>query len=1841
MFRRSYLKLKFGLIFGICTVKFCIAQGPTAPEASSFEPVDASDMVDLLTGDLSYVIPVLSVPSPEGGYPIALSYHGGIAMEQEASWVGLGWNINPGAINRSVLGYPDDWKREKVSKLIYDAGGEIISNDLSISVGWGDGLYSVGLYSSWGSNRSINGESSTYSYGGISGSAYGITARLGTDGLGVGLSASQDYGNANSSFSGSVSGSVGINYGWNGSIKGNISFNATGSSFDTNSAGGGTGVNVSAEGSFSFGKNKNSNSLTTSYTMKTTSYSLNVCNILDISYSHSIIKYWLAQKRTSEVVGSLYASYLDEMLDSSLSPDRQDFDSYEVLNHVKIKNSYNDNNLSFLAKDSYSVNAQGIYGNISSSFQDFGSIFFQRKMIDDRDYNTDDINTYAQKYNFTKSIDSGNLHFYFDNEYSSFIALNTSGSWDPINSSYPSISSLINDLDVSSFELNTVYSDSEGNNHSNYNSVSKRIAKGSYIETFTNKQIKNSNVLYFNDIYENRNFAEEDGIGAFIITAMDGKRYLYTLPVYQKEKFERSSGIEDDIENKFYEEQSLTPYATHWLLTAVLGTDYVDANFNNEIDEDDFGYWVTFDYGKWSDGFVWRTPTTDFQESDSSKKFSWGIKEIYYLDKIKTRTHTAFFFKDLRLDGRSNTEVQIGTSRSNPKSFQEIGLGWMPTIDLFTANGHFYFSSTYDNFSTNDITTGGCSLWNTTYKVTNNYFVNSDPHHQLRLNRIVLIQNDLIPASFNKTVSGIGEKIVSEIQISERVQIENDCDYQDFGTTIIHDKNYYGEYIGKIYDMEDYNLFKSEFEEKSEKTINFIQDYSLASNTPNANTGKLTLKKLQYISKHNSSLIPPYIFDYYSGIYQRNNIDDWGYRNSVVQSNSLSSIVTPLGSEIKIQYEEDDFHQTAAQTKRILSNGLMYYITCSSINSDIFLEISNDLDLTTTGLDSFIPYFDINEITNLSLFICRKENYGSHDRIVTLNLDEVDAQVLAVNNESVTLKVNGNSNFWYENDQDLSWITGRKWSKSGVYHANGDPDGVIIRNNSVEEYTCYKWRDGNYENSDVTFFYDLVASSSLVDQEGGGLRVKNIEMLSDNGSYKKEYFYNEPGFDKFKIDQNYRSSGITSYVPSKYPQVIPYQSELPSPYVMYKNVAVKSDEMTTYYTFKVLEPISLNGANLNMGDIINIDVNEEIETGLETTSNYQYTLSKKTYVISDNLSSIGSLIEKEIKNNKDQSLSKEKYTYKSLNAQSQGINIESFNTYEREISYSNSYVNVNTNITSKIKFPHVIESIETLKSGHSSEIIYNDFDFNTGLSTETITFLSDGTILRNNILPAYNKYSEMGSKVENILNKNMLSQETLNSSFVYLNGDWQPTGVGITTWNNEWWYRNGAGFETTPTLPEHEIWRKYQTYFWDGEINQNGTFYNYNIANFDGFDWASDIQPEPWKKISQVERYDHYSIPIEQRDINNNYVSTKIGDKDSKIIATSNAKYTEMYYSGAEHFWGTGNNYFDGEVSGAYQSEERSHTGKFSIKISTGQQGFALEMKGEGPRGIEHRIGKYVLSVWANKENYQNARAKIDGVVQPFNGEIMTAGNWVQMNHYFDILNSIDDVEISLTSASGIVYFDDFRILPISSSMTSYVYNEFDELTFILGSNNLGTKYQYDNAGRLIKIFEEIVDAPTISGGFKLAKEYRYNYSNVDNSTGGCEETIALYDFHEDPMIGESWARLYFPYAGTLTIKCEAHREAPSPPDTSSMSGQFMIKDSNGIEIFSEAVSLGGGTNAIEDNEMEFTIPITQAGVITIYNMFVSHHRPGQGYSQITLLSATPSICIDHPNYILDKNNDE
>ncbi len=94
---------------------FALTSGPQTPEFSSFTPVATSDMVDVFSGDFSYNLPVINVPGEYGGgYAMSLAYNGVGGVEDEASWVGLGWSLNPGSLNRNLRGFPDDLDGETI-----------------------------------------------------------------------------------------------------------------------------------------------------------------------------------------------------------------------------------------------------------------------------------------------------------------------------------------------------------------------------------------------------------------------------------------------------------------------------------------------------------------------------------------------------------------------------------------------------------------------------------------------------------------------------------------------------------------------------------------------------------------------------------------------------------------------------------------------------------------------------------------------------------------------------------------------------------------------------------------------------------------------------------------------------------------------------------------------------------------------------------------------------------------------------------------------------------------------------------------------------------------------------------------------------------------------------------------------------------------------------------------------------------------------------------------------------------------------------------------------------------------------------------------------------------------------------------------------------------------------------------------------------------------------------------------------------------------------------------------------------------------------------------------------
>ena len=83
---------------------------PQTPEAAAF--VKYGDIpVQLYTGTPSISIPLSTLQGRELALPISLTYDAsGIKVDQLATWVGLGWNLNAGgAITRQVQGLPDGY----------------------------------------------------------------------------------------------------------------------------------------------------------------------------------------------------------------------------------------------------------------------------------------------------------------------------------------------------------------------------------------------------------------------------------------------------------------------------------------------------------------------------------------------------------------------------------------------------------------------------------------------------------------------------------------------------------------------------------------------------------------------------------------------------------------------------------------------------------------------------------------------------------------------------------------------------------------------------------------------------------------------------------------------------------------------------------------------------------------------------------------------------------------------------------------------------------------------------------------------------------------------------------------------------------------------------------------------------------------------------------------------------------------------------------------------------------------------------------------------------------------------------------------------------------------------------------------------------------------------------------------------------------------------------------------------------------------------------------------------------------------------------------------------------
>ncbi len=152
MVKNSYIYKKIAILLIVVilnqtfapAIAYCLTSGPSQPEFSGFQQAGVTDMVDMFSGDFMYNLPLADVD----GFPINISYNSNPRMDDEASWVGLGWSLNPGSISRSLRGIPDDFAGEGVTKKTSMAQDMTVGIDGAVNAelfGWSGGKLSIGV----------------------------------------------------------------------------------------------------------------------------------------------------------------------------------------------------------------------------------------------------------------------------------------------------------------------------------------------------------------------------------------------------------------------------------------------------------------------------------------------------------------------------------------------------------------------------------------------------------------------------------------------------------------------------------------------------------------------------------------------------------------------------------------------------------------------------------------------------------------------------------------------------------------------------------------------------------------------------------------------------------------------------------------------------------------------------------------------------------------------------------------------------------------------------------------------------------------------------------------------------------------------------------------------------------------------------------------------------------------------------------------------------------------------------------------------------------------------------------------------------------------------------------------------------------------------------------------------------------------------------------------------------------------------------------------------------------------------------------------------------------------
>jgi len=1789
------------------TISWALTAGPTAPEATSFEPVDTTDMVNLATGDLAYNLPLLEVPGPSGGYPLSLSYHAGIQPNEDASWTGLGFALNAGAIVRNVNGFADDHSNVQNSTRVFWEGGETKTYTVGITVGIAGTPASV--------TAGLSYSQDTYMGNGVGASLKGgagpLSVEVGVDGYGnpygsTGISASVGL-TANSALF--VGGSVGINTNFKSvSTFKSVTYGTSIGPLDASITTGSSGQTSIGIGDASFVSSTKSGMVSESSSGITVPLPIFYGVSLTLGYNYH--RYWIDQMEKVNINGALnYPVPSDpNAIFSSQYFDANAFDTYSLLDqtlNLHLGDNANSDKVlggSFPNFDNYFVNAQGLFGAMRPHY-------FQKHLNKRNNYSdTDDGRQYSTiQYDLARNQTKENrrAEFRFINDFSNRFE------YDPdrihhIDAPYPDPSMQYHFEDGSTIRMGE-------NATSDYTS---NLVQGSKsIQWFTNEEIVNkvpsvTKAGFIETVSTgfNRgttdNVAKPKQIGGFTIVNESGVKYHFALPAYSYDDYmysgNRSNGL---YYNEFYKRE---PYAYTWYLTAITGPDYVDRGIDGAADgklnEYDWGYWVEFEYGKWTDIYAWRNPS-EGMANDLDKhfqNFSEGRKELYYLDAIRTKSHTALFFKDIRDDGKSSLYFKRNISHDygfDKNRKEEI-------VDQ-TRQGGFTPKAASCSCNMDLVTGSGPRAGGASYMDVGTLDYVSSPTSTLKLSSIVLLDNESLKGVLLSKSGGeeYAQKFTYNWNVTRDDVFPAGKDNCDFSSLIANHHLY-----ENVLDIHDLDKVKDKLNNVTLRSLKFNTDYSLSPETANSfdsklvasspslddsaypRNGKLTLKEVEFLGKSGADLLPSVKFNYDydnpvsgSGVLAVNNgVYTFAQSNSAL---SAGDIIT-FNQNGKACYALVTAVTDNAHTLKVLGKN-------SPMSGTISYQKTKNPPYNKEAYDVWGLYKPDYQNTNNIYF----------DRAVTdLSAANVDAWSL----QSVDLSTGGRLEFDYQPDQyrkaainanyDFQIYSIKEDAEPNMFHVYLTPPDtprkrfaigdemylsfLYMRTTDKEERTCgnlvrqdmdlifkgnatirerivdpqsmyihfkvespdlekkfraHSYKDANYCEHPVTYSFTYGYSIPL-NKTGGGIRVATVRFVDGLKTRETNYDYSING----------APSGVTSYEPNIWDRgndatykfekdnklgeghnLLSISREVPAPGIIYEYVTVRekvidSDEeyiLPNYsrYNFQVFDA-GMVGVQYMSDETSNFS--QQTYDGYIDYSQKQ----TRNVVLKNFAGSVGMLKGVRLYNNQDELVSETQNNYlqdgitgdlikdnndASLNDafeanikyyeprisgqfNNQGV-IEETYTDARFVSRSGQDFSLQGVITKREQYPSIQtgQTVINYKTGITTKTVNTAYDYYSGQVTESLSYDGYGNTYQTKIIPAYRQYAAMGQTSHG--GANMLTQQA--ASYAYkIDPSQNNKKIGLVSASVQTWSDKIAalqpGKQISEPFSQSGIWRKASNYTFIGvdgvALRTDGLYPADNVTAFNAWN-PGDAVTAGWQNNNGITLYGINSHALEAVDVNGNYAATRMSFDQSRVIATvTNARYGEFGYSGAEER--ALNDAFGSDVyhnSTSYTPV--AHTGSKALVAAANTRGFTFYMK---PKQRTYRVNVWSSQPSANIKYKLGTNAEVNAAARN-KGK---SGNWYLLEADIAVTDAADKLEIWCEAGSTATNFDDFRVKPVDAAMTSYVYNQWGELSHILDNNNLYTEYRYDGMGRLNSTYKESFQVTYGDQGIVKTGEVSYNY---------------------------------------------------------------------------------------------------------------------------------------------------